>query len=61
MLELEKMLKVDRITPMQTAYTQSAEDRQATGDKDSKSNESNESTQEDEKSEIEPSDDSKKE
>lgn len=58
MLELEKMLKVDRITPMQTAYTQSAEDRQATGDKDSKSNES---TQEDEKSEIEPSDDSKKE
>lgn len=58
MLELEKMLKVDRITPMQTAYTQSAEDRQETGDKNSKSNDS---TQEDEKSEIEPSDNSNKE
>ena len=58
MLELEKMLKVDRITPMQTAYTQSAEDRQETGDKNSKSNDS---TQKDEKSEIEPSDNSNKE
>lgn len=58
MLELEKMLKVDRITPMQTAYTQSAEDRQKTGDKNSKSNDS---TQENEKSEIEPSDNSNKE
>lgn len=58
MLELEKMLKVDRITPMQTAYTQSAEDRQEAGDKNSKSNDS---TQEDEKSEIEPSDNSNKE
>lgn len=52
------MLKVDRITPMQTAYTQSAEDRQETGDKNSKSNDS---TQENEKSEIEPSDNSNKE
>lgn len=58
MLELEKMLKVDRITPMQTAYTQSAEDRQETGDKNSKSNDS---TQGDEKSEIEPSDNSNEE
>lgn len=58
MLELEKMLKVDRITPMQTAYTQSAEDRQETGDKNSKSNDS---TREDEKSEIEPSDNSNEE
>ena len=52
------MLKVDRITPMQTAYTQSAEDRQTIGNKDSKSNEP---APEDEKSEIEPSDNSKKE
>ena len=58
MLELEKMLKVDRITPMQTAYTQSAEDRQETGEKNSKSNDS---TQENEKSEIEPSDNSNRE
>jgi len=49
MLDLEKYLHLDRITPMQTSYTQTAEDRQE------ESKESGESdTKEDEKSGIEP-------
>jgi len=38
MLELEKNLHLDRITPMQTSYTQTAEDRQESDGGDDQTN-----------------------
>lgn len=48
-LKLENILGLDQITPMQTSYTQTAEDRALEGDGTDK-------TEEDSQSEIEPSD-----
>lgn len=48
MLLLEKTLGLDQITPMQTSYTQTAEDRAAEGNGSNKS-------KDDSKSGIEPS------
>lgn len=56
MLQLEQYLGLDQITPMQTSYTQTAEDR--TDDSDESST-SNKETKTSDKSGIEPSDESK--
>ena len=50
-LYLEEFLGLNKITPMQTSYTQTAEDRQDEGSNDDSSKNSENS-----KSEIEPSD-----
>lgn len=54
MIQLETMLGLDQITPMQTSYTQTAEDRKVNGveGNDKSSSKSKESG-------IEPSDDKK--
>ena len=52
-LDLEEKLHLDRITPMQTSYTQTAEDRQADEEKDNPSKESEPG--------IEPTDEDNKE
>ena len=52
-LKLEKFLKLDKITPMQTSYTQTAEDRSKKG---VKKTDEIESKEEDLKSGIEPTD-----
>lgn len=54
MLELEQFLHLDRITPMQTSYTQTAVDRESTEDDADKSNKTSKEAEEKE-SEIEPS------
>ena len=55
MLELEQFLHLDRITPMQTSYTQTAVDRENTEKDDTdKSNKTSKEAEEKE-SEIEPS------
>lgn len=59
MLELEKNLHLDRIVPMQTSYTQTAEDRRDIGtktDQESKDDNKVEET----KTGIEPSDEESK-
>lgn len=58
-LDLERFLKLDKITPMQTSYTQTAEDREDAGD-NNKSTNTSDSTVEDKierqpESENEPS------
>lgn len=50
---LEKFLKLDQITPMQTSYTQTAEDRQG---EDNKTDEETSKESKNSKSGIEPSD-----
>ena len=58
-LTLEKILRLDQIVPMQTSYTQTAEDRNASKDDDTQEENSNESVED--KSVIEPSDSDSKE
>ena len=58
-LTLEKILRLDQIVPMQTSYTQTAEDRNASKDDDTQEEKSNESVED--KSVIEPSDSDSKE
>ena len=53
MFELEDFLHLERITPMQTSYTQTAEDRKDDGDSDSKDEKPTDGKKD---SEIEPSD-----
>lgn len=52
MFELEQVLNLKQITPLQTSYTQTAEDRQVNEESTTKSNG-------DEKTDIEPSEDTK--
>lgn len=58
-LELEKNLHLDRITPMQTSYTQTAEDRRDNGADDNQESKDDKKVEET-KSEIEPSDEESK-
>lgn len=45
-IELEKFLKLDKITPMQTSYTQTAEDREDAGDNNKSTNTSDSTIEE---------------
>lgn len=58
-LELEKNLHLDRITPMQTSYTQTAEDRRDNGADDNQESKDDKKVEET-KPEIEPSDEESK-
>lgn len=58
MLQLEQYLGLDQITPMQTSYTQTAEDRMDDSDNSSTSNKESKTS---DKSGIEPSDQSQDE
>lgn len=57
MLDLEKYLHLDQITPMQTSYTQTAEDRKEGDGDDDQSNKGDSNSQKDKESELEPSED----
>ena len=54
--DLEKFLKLDEITPMQTSYTQTAEDRlQGEVSDTNKTDDESNTTSKEEKTDIEPS------